>query len=72
MVHNLQEASTVGDVGKILHMINVAVDGWQDDHQSTIVEVEGKVNNNHISVLIDLGATLSYVSRGVVDSNNKE
>jgi hypothetical protein len=32
------------------------------------VEVEGKVNNNHISILIDPGATLSYVTPGVFDS----
>jgi hypothetical protein len=68
-VHNLQEASTVGDVGRSLHKINADVDGRQADHQSTVVEVEGKVNNNRVSVLIDPGATLSYVSPGVVDSN---
>ena len=33
------------------------------------MEVEGKVNNKRISILIDLGATLSYVTHGVVDSN---
>jgi hypothetical protein len=33
------------------------------------VEVEGKVNNSRISILIDLGDTLSYVTPGVVDSN---
>jgi hypothetical protein len=33
------------------------------------VEVEGKVNNNHVYVLIDPGATLSYVSPSIVDSN---
>jgi hypothetical protein len=34
------------------------------------VEVEGKVNNNHVYVLFDLGDTLSYVAPGVVDSKN--
>jgi hypothetical protein len=67
-IHNLQEASTVGYVGRILHRINVVVDGRQVDHQSTIVEVEGKVNNARVSVLIDPGATLSYISPGVVAS----
>jgi hypothetical protein len=56
-------------VGRSVHRINAVVDGRQDDHQSTIVEVEGKVNNNRISILIDPGATLSYVTPGVVDSN---
>jgi predicted aspartyl protease len=44
------------------------VDGRQADHYSTVVEVEGKVSNNHIFVLIDPGDTLSYVSPGIVDS----
>jgi hypothetical protein len=32
------------------------------------VEVEGKIKNNCVSILIDPGASLSYVSPGVVDS----
>jgi hypothetical protein len=69
MVHNLQEASTVGDVGRSLHRINAVVDGRQADHQSSVVEIEGKINNTHIYVLIDPGATLSYITPGIVDSN---
>jgi len=53
IVHSLQEASTIGDVGISVHGINVALDGPQVDHQSTIVDIEGKVNNNRISILID-------------------
>jgi predicted aspartyl protease len=33
------------------------------------VEIEGKINNTHIYVLVDPGATLSYIALGVVDSN---
>jgi hypothetical protein len=44
-VHNLQEASIVGDVGRSLHQINAIIDGRQDDHQSSMVEIEGKINN---------------------------
>jgi hypothetical protein len=29
VVHNLQEASTVGDMGRSLHRINAAIDGRQ-------------------------------------------
>ena len=47
-VHNLQEALMVGDVGRILDQINVAIDGRQDDHQSSVVEIEGKINNTQI------------------------
>jgi hypothetical protein len=68
-VHNLQEASTVGDMGRSMHRINAVVDGRQVDHQSTIVEVEGKIHDNHISILIDPGASLSYVTPGLVELN---
>jgi hypothetical protein len=68
-VHNLQEASTVGDVGRILHRISATMDSGQDDHQSIVVEIEGRIDNTHIFFLIDPGATLSYITPGVVDSN---
>jgi hypothetical protein len=67
-IHNLQEASTVGDVGRSLHRINAAIDGRQDDHQSSVVEIEGKINNTQIFVLIDPGATLSYITPDMVES----
>jgi hypothetical protein len=59
----------VGDVGRSLHRINAVVDGRQADHQSSVVEIEGKINNTHIFVLIDPGATLSYITPGIVESN---
>ena len=59
----------VGYVGRSLHRINAAVDGRQADHQSTVVEIEGNINNTHLSILIDPGATFSYIAPGVVDSN---
>jgi hypothetical protein len=59
----------VGDVGKNLHWINAVVDGQKDDHQFSVVEIEGKINNTQIYVLIDPRATLSYISPGIVDSN---
>jgi hypothetical protein len=69
VVHNLQEASTMGDLGKSLHRINAAIDGRQADHQSSVVEIEGKIHDTQISVLIDPGATLSYITPDVVGLN---
>jgi predicted aspartyl protease len=69
VVHNLQEASMVGDVGRSLHQINAAIDGRQADHQSSVVEIEGKINDTQISILIDPGATLSYITPNVAKSN---
>jgi predicted aspartyl protease len=45
------------------------VDGRQAHHQSSVVEIEGKINNTHIFVLIDSGATLSYITPSIVESN---
>jgi hypothetical protein len=59
----------VGDVGRSLHGINAVVDGQQDDHQSSVVEIEGKINNTRFFFLIDPRAMLSYITHGVVESN---
>ena len=50
LVHNLREASMVGDVGRSLHWINAVVDGQQANHQSIVVEIEGKINNTRVYV----------------------
>jgi hypothetical protein len=59
----------VGDMGRSLHQINAAIDGRQADHQSSVVEIEGKISDTRISVLIDIGATLIYITPDVVESN---
>ena len=41
--------------------IYVTLNNHQDDHQSIIVEVEGKNVKQSISILIDLGETLRYI-----------
>jgi hypothetical protein len=66
-IHNLQEASIVGDMGRSMHRINATIDGRQVDHQSSVVEIEGKINDTRISILMDLGATLSYITPDVVE-----
>jgi uncharacterized cupredoxin-like copper-binding protein len=56
-------------MGRSMHKINAIVEGRQVDHQSTIVEVEGKIHDNHISILIDPGTSMSYVTPGLVELN---
>jgi hypothetical protein len=34
-----------------------------------VVEIEGKINDTRIYVLIDRGAMLSYITPNVIDSN---
>jgi len=69
VVHNLQEVSMVGDVGKNLHWLNAAIDGRQADHHSSVVEIEGKINNSRTYILIDPRSRLSYITPNVVESN---
>eukprot|EP00253_Pinus_taeda_P018339 PITA_18339 len=47
--------------------INAALDDRQAEYQLTMVEFEGKISNLSIVVLIDPGATLSYVSPKIVE-----
>eukprot|EP00253_Pinus_taeda_P022348 PITA_22348 len=66
----IHEASTVGEVGRSIPRINAALEDRQAEYQPTMVEFEGKISNLTISVLIDPGATLSYVSPKVVERCN--
>jgi hypothetical protein len=40
----------------------------KQDHQSTIVEIEGKIHDRKVSILIDPGESLSYITPSLVDS----
>ena len=66
VLNNFQEEQTVEDIAKT-PQIDVALDSWQVDHQPTMVEIEGKILNTSISILIDLGSCQSYVSPKIVD-----
>eukprot|EP00253_Pinus_taeda_P014052 PITA_14052 len=66
----IHEASTVGEVGQSVPRINAALEDRQAEYQPTMVDFEGKISNLTISVLIDPGATLSYVNTKVVECCN--
>ena len=66
-ISQIHEASTVGDVGRSMPRINAALDDREAEYQPTMVEFEGKIFNLSISVLIDPGATLSYISPKIVE-----
>ena len=61
-MHNLKEVIIVEDVLRTTPQIYVALDNHQANHQSTIVEVGGKIAKKSIFVLIDPRSTHSYVS----------
>jgi hypothetical protein len=54
-------------VARILPQIYVALDNRQVDHQASMVEMEGTISNHPVSILIDPGSNLSYVTPQTVD-----
>ena len=57
----------VGDLERTMPRINEALENRQGDYQTSMVEVEGKLNQIPISILIDQGASLSYISPDLVE-----
>ena len=58
---------TVGDLARTMPRINTALENQQADYQTSMVEVEGKINQIPISILIDPRASLSYISPNLVE-----
>ena len=57
----------VGDLARTMPRINAALKNRQVNYQTSIVEVECKINETPISILSDLGASLSYISPDLVE-----
>eukprot|EP00253_Pinus_taeda_P009179 PITA_09179 len=66
----IHEASTVDEVGRSVPRINAALEDRHAEYQPTMVEFEGNISDLTVSVLIDPGATLSYVNPKVVECCN--
>ena len=67
LAYNIQEAEKLGQVVRVAHRIYVALEDCQVDHQSTVVEVVGKIVDQYVSILIDPGSTHSYITPRVVE-----
>jgi hypothetical protein len=57
--------TTVGNMGKA-HWIHAAVNNHQAEHQSSVLETTGTVTDQTHSILIDPGATESFISGAVL------
>ena len=66
-LHNIQEASTIGDVGGSVQRIYASLDGRKDGHKSQMIEVEGNIANKTITILIYFGASNSYIAPSLVE-----
>ena len=69
-IHTMQEEMIVGDLERTMHRINATLENRQADYQTSMVEVEGKLNQTPIYILIDRGARLSYISPDLVEKCN--
>jgi hypothetical protein len=66
--YNIQEPTTVNDVAKTIPKIYATLEDRQADFQASMVEVDGNISKKHISILIDLGSSHSYVGPKIVQS----
>ena len=57
----------MGDTSKSMPRINATLENRQANHQTYMVEIEGMIKDKPISILIDPGASLSYVSPKIVE-----
>ena len=65
--YNTQKAETMGQVARVVPRIYAVLEDLQEDHQSIVVEVAGKIVEQSISILIELGSTHIYITPRVVD-----
>ena len=57
----------VGDVGHNIPKIYTIVENKQVDHQASIIEMDGKICDQVVSILIDPGSHYSYINHDLVD-----
>jgi hypothetical protein len=58
----------VGDMGINVPRIYATLDNKKEEYQSHMIEVEGMINNQTITVLIDLVSSHSYIDPKMVES----
>ena len=66
-IHAVREATTVGEVARNIPQISPVLENHQADYQPSMIEVDGKILDKPISILIDSRSTLSYISPNLVD-----
>ena len=67
-IYSAYEAQTAGDVGHHIPLIYAIVDNKQADHQASIIEMDGKLCDQIVSILIEPGSNYSYVNHDLVDT----
>jgi hypothetical protein len=63
-VHHIQKETTIEDVGRNIRRIYVALENQHVQHQSNMIEVEGKIVNQPITIS---SASHSYIAPNLVE-----
>jgi len=66
-IHNVQHDDIVEDMGRNMLRIYIALDNKKYEFQSHMIEVEGKINDKPIAILIDSGASHGYTDIEMVE-----
>jgi hypothetical protein len=66
-MHNIKKEDKMEDMGKSMTRIYATLDNIQVEYQSHMIEVEGKIDNQPIAILIDFGASHRYIYLNMVD-----
>jgi hypothetical protein len=66
-VHNFQQDEIMEDMGRRVPRIYAALNTKKAKFQSHMIEVEGMINNHAFTILIDSGASHSYIDPKVVE-----
>jgi hypothetical protein len=65
--HNVLKDATFEEMGGSVPRIYVALDNKQAEFQSHMIEAEGKINDQPIAILINSGASHSYLDSKMVE-----
>jgi hypothetical protein len=66
-IDNIQAVETMEYMGGSIPRIYATLDNKQVEYQSPMIEVEGKIGNHLIAILIYFGASHSYINSNIVE-----
>jgi hypothetical protein len=66
-MHNIQEATTEEYMGKSIPRMHATLEGRQVEYQAHMIEVEGKIINQPVVILIDSREIHCYIDPKIVD-----
>ena len=66
-IHTIQEEMTIGELARSMPRINATLENRQAEYQTSMVEVEGMINQAPITILIDPGVSINYIAPQIVE-----